>query len=89
MGISSNFENMAKKIQEYARLNDKVAQAYLSEQVTKTGNHKIRQAAFPVQADTSLQNMQELYEMVLQLEKVCDQACKELKEEFNKIKNQN
>jgi HPt (histidine-containing phosphotransfer) domain-containing protein len=29
MGISSNYENMAKKIQEYAHLNDKVGQAYL------------------------------------------------------------
>ena len=89
MGISSDFENMAKKIQEYAHLNDKVGQAYLSAQVTKTGDDKISPSAFPVRADTSLLNRQELYEMVLQLEKVCGQACIELEEEFNKIKNQN
>jgi CheY-like chemotaxis protein len=89
MGISSNYENMAKKIQEYAHLNDKVGQAYLSAQVTKTGDDKISPSAFPVRADTSLLNRQELYEMVLQLEKVCGQACIELEEEFKKIKNQN
>ncbi len=53
MGISSDFENMAKKIQEYAGIQQ--------------------------QAD----GMQEL---VLQLENVCDQACKELEEEYNLIK---
>jgi hypothetical protein len=61
----------------------------ISAQVTKTGDDKISPSAFPVRADTSLLNRQELYEMVLQLEKVCGQACIELEEEFNKIKNQN
>ena len=54
MGISADFENMAKKVQEYSR--------------TK-------------------QQTDELSDMVLQLEAVCKQACKELKEEFNTIKN--
>ena len=56
MGISADFESMAKKVQEYSR--------------TK-------------------QQTDELPDMVLQLEIVCKQACKELKEEFNTIKNAN
>jgi len=54
MGISSDFENMAKKIQEYA-----------STQKQTDGIH----------------------DLVLQLELVCSQACRELEEEFNTIKN--
>ena len=54
MGISTDFENMAKKIQDYA--------------------------------DTQ-QQTDGIYDLVLQLEKVCAQACDELKQEFNKIKN--
>ncbi len=54
VGISADFENMAKKIQEYASTQH--------------------------QTDA-------IHEMVLKLEKVCDQACAELLEEFNKIKN--
>lgn len=50
MGISADFENMAKKIQEYA-----------STQRQTDGIH----------------------ELVLQLEQVCSQACRELEEEFN------
>lgn len=56
MGICIDFENMAKKIQEYA-----VAQK---------------------QSD-------EIKELVNQLDKVCSQACKELEEEFNRIKSMN
>jgi hypothetical protein len=56
MGISVDFENMAKKVQEYA------------------GIHK--------QAEG-------IQDMVLQLGNVCTQACKELEEEFVKIKNAN
>ncbi len=56
MGISIDFENMAKKVQEYASTQQ--------------------------QADG-------IPDLVLQLENVCVQACKELEEEFNKIKNAN
>jgi PAS domain S-box-containing protein len=54
MGISTDFENMAKKIQEYA-----------STQKQTDG----------------------IPDLVLQLEKVCVQACSELEEEFNRIKS--
>jgi len=54
MGINTDFENMAKKIQDYA-----------STQQLADGIH----------------------DMILQLENVCTQACKELTEEFNSIKN--
>jgi PAS domain S-box-containing protein len=53
VGISTDFENIAKKIQEYASLQ---------------------------------QQTDGIPGMVLQLEKVCTQACKELEEEFNAIK---
>ncbi len=53
MGISADFENMAKKVQEYANM-----------QLHSTN----------------------LQDMVLQLETICMQACKELKHEFNVIK---
>ena len=56
MGISSVFEDMAKKVQEYAN---------------------------------SQQQSEGIPEMVQQLENVCVQACKELEEEFNTIKNAN
>jgi CheY-like chemotaxis protein len=54
MGISHDFENIAKKVQEYAITQE--------------------------QSDT-------ICEMVLQIEHVCEQACSELKEEFNSIKS--
>ena len=54
MGISTDFENMAKKVQDYA-----------STQQLADG----------------------IPDMVLQLENICAQACKELTEEFNSIKN--
>jgi CheY-like chemotaxis protein len=56
VGISSNFENMAKKLQVYA---------------------------------SSQQHAEEMPEIVLQLEIVCTQACNELKQEFDTIKNTN
>ena len=56
MGISSNFENMAKKVQEYA-----------STQKQTDG----------------------IPDLVLQLGNICEQACVELQEEFNAIKNTN
>ena len=54
MGINTTFENMAKKIQEYAITQE--------------------------QTDT-------ISDMVLQIESICTQACMELTEEFNMIKN--
>jgi PAS domain S-box-containing protein len=54
MGISSNFENMANKIQELA---------------------------------TAPEKTEEIHELVQQLEEVCLQACTELQEEFDTIKN--
>jgi signal transduction histidine kinase/DNA-binding response OmpR family regulator len=54
MGMHKDFENMAKKIQEY----------------TSTQEH-----------------LDEVQELVIQLENICFQACEELKEEHNLIKN--
>ena len=54
MGISTDFESMAKKVQEFAR---------------------------------SQQEADSIIEMVTQLENVCVEACRELEEEFNRIKN--
>jgi PAS domain S-box-containing protein len=56
MGISTDFENMAKKIQDYS---------------------------------SKLDTSNEIQEMVLQLETICEQACKELEEELNMIKKNN
>jgi len=56
MGIGINFENMAKKVQEYA-VNQKQAEG--------------------------------IPDLVLQLEKICSQACTELKVEYNRIKKTN
>ncbi len=53
MGIHKNFENMAKKIQEYATLREE---------------------------------SDEIHELVAELENICTQACKELKNELNNIK---
>lgn len=54
MGISTDFENMAKKVQEYA---------------------------------STQQQTDGIPDLVLQLENICAQACTELTEEFNTIKN--
>jgi len=56
MGISPDFEHMAKKVQEYA---------------------------------TTLNQEEEINDMILQLENVCTQACMELEEEYNTIKSTN
>ena len=56
MGISADFENMAKKIKEYA---------------------------------STQQQTDGIPDLVLQLENICAQACKELEEEFNTIKSTN
>ena len=54
MGMHVDFENLAKKIQEFAKAQEK---------------------------------MEEIHDFVLQLEQVCIQACVELEEEYNLIKN--
>ncbi|MDP3945534.1 MAG: hypothetical protein Q8Q51_06530, partial [Lutibacter sp.] len=54
MGISADFENMAKKVQEYAR---------------------------------NQENTDEIPDLVVQLDSVCAQACEELTEAFNEVKN--
>ena len=56
MGISADFENMAKQVKEYA------------------GTKQLPEG---------------VYGLVLQIERVCYQACIELKEEFNEIKKRN
>ncbi len=56
VGISKDFEDMAKKVQEYAGV---------------------------------MQQSESIKEMILQIGNVCTQACLELREEFNKIKNKN
>ena len=56
MGIHTDFENIAKKVQEYA---------------------------------STQQQTDVIQGMVLQLENICNQACVELEEEFNTIKNNN
>jgi len=66
MGISADFEDMAKKIQEYARLR----------------------AEMDMNDERAI-NSQQIKELVLQLEKVCVQACKELEEELTNIKSSN
>jgi NTP pyrophosphatase (non-canonical NTP hydrolase) len=55
MGISSEYEDMAKKIQNY------------------TGDLEDKR--------------EEIDDLVLQLSRVCNQACEELEIEFNNIKN--
>jgi hypothetical protein len=56
VGISTDFENVARKVQDYA---------------------------------SSQQQTEDIHDMVLQLESICTQACKELQEEFNTIKTAN
>ncbi|NOU18960.1 MAG: response regulator [Bacteroidales bacterium] len=61
MGISTDFENMAKKVQEFS----------ITQQETKV----------------NLIDNQGVFEMVMQLENICNQACSELEEEYNRIKS--
>lgn len=56
MGISTDFESMAKKVQEFARTQ---------------------------------QQTEDIQDMVLQLENVCQEACHELEEELKRIKKTN
>jgi oligoendopeptidase F len=54
MGISEDFENMARKVQEYAMTN---------------------------------QQTDKINDLVLQIERACNQACTELEEELIILKN--
>ena len=69
MGISSDFEDIAKQVQEYARWKDKVGKLNTS-----------------LQINAGMPTGKEIHHLVMQLGKVCEQACKELEEELNTIK---
>ena len=71
IGVSKNVENIAKKVQEYARLN--------GDSLNGLSGQDVAQVITQEQTD-------KISDLVLQLENVCEQACKELKEEFNTIK---
>jgi signal transduction histidine kinase/DNA-binding response OmpR family regulator len=75
MGISADAEEMAKKVQESAGM-------FAREMVT---NDKGGSANIPI--STSPLNSLDLHNLVLQLEKVCAQACKELEKELIALKN--
>jgi signal transduction histidine kinase/DNA-binding response OmpR family regulator len=78
MGINSDFEDLAKKVQEWARM---------SACAETDGNEKTGQANAHI--NTSPLNSLEIHDLVLQLEKVCGQACEKLKEELTTLKNNN
>ncbi|NEW80682.1 MAG: response regulator, partial [Gelidibacter sp.] len=63
VGISSDYEEMAKKVQEYAR-NQQNTETFISDKV-------------------------EITALVLDIENICLQACKELEEAYNTIKTTN
>ena len=69
MGISLDFEDIAKQVQEYARWKDKVGKLNT-----------------PLQINAGMPTGKEIHHLVMQLGKVCEQACKELEEELNTIK---
>jgi CheY-like chemotaxis protein len=78
MGISADIENLAKKVQEYARMH------ILAEtDINAEGKRPKLSINDPVWAN------QDIQPLVLQLEKVCGQACKELAEELSIIKTTN
>ena len=61
MGIHEDFENMARKVQDYA--------------------------SYQIQLDARMTERKGIPELVEKLETVCEQACIELKQEFNSINN--
>ena len=94
VGISTEFENMAKKIQEYAGAQKTDASqpalpAYLPSQPTGQVGVRLREAGRTSGRTTSggEPDRQRITDLVLQLESVCLQACRELEEEFSTIKN--
>jgi len=78
MGISTDFEDLAKKVQESARMSTR-AGADVNDEGGQTNTH----------INAGLLNSREIHNLVLQLEKVCGQACKELEEELTTIKSNN
>jgi hypothetical protein len=74
--MNKDFEDLAKKVQECARIS-----ASAETNITDGGGQANKET------NTSLLNCMEINDLVLQLEKVCGQACKELEEELNTIKN--
>ena len=76
MGISNEFELMAKKIQELTLLCSNAEIAI---------NDRVKLSA--IQTNTNFLGNIEIHELALQLEKVCWQACKELIRELKVIKN--
>ena len=94
VGISTEFENMAKKIQEYAGAQKTDASqpalpAYLPSQPTGQVGVRLREAGRTSGRTTSggEPDRPRIADLVLQLESVCLQACRELEEEFSTIKN--
>ena len=77
VGIHTDFENMAKKIQEYAGAQ-------------KTDTSQPALPAYRTSGRTTLEGEPDrpgITDLVLQLESVCLQACRELEEEFSTLKN--
>jgi PAS domain S-box-containing protein len=61
VGIDTDFETKAKKIQEYARLNKEAGQQGIE-----------------MQTNDDLPVQQEMADLILQIENICNRACKEL-----------
>jgi hypothetical protein len=79
MGIHIDFENMAKKIQDYARMTGSAGDpARPANTKQKKGTGGITEPGGP--------GKQAIAGMVLQLESVCLQACTELETELTNIK---
>ena len=78
MGISADFESVAKKVQECARM-------YALAEID--GKDQGEQPNLPI--NDSVCNNPEIHGLVLQLEKVCGEAYKELEQELTAIKNKN
>jgi len=77
MGISEEYENMAKKIQEFARLSARAG----------TDGNETGKAGSQQHIEACLPDRQEIHGLVLQLATICEKACIELGMEFNKLKN--
>jgi CheY-like chemotaxis protein len=78
VGMSTDFKDLAKKIQESAHIYAR-AETDVRSQDAQLSTH----------INDSPLNSQEIHGLVFQLEKVCVQACKELEEELIAIKNKN
>ncbi|MDP9046971.1 MAG: ATP-binding protein [Bacteroidota bacterium] len=76
MGISTDFEDAAKKVQEWARMSARNESGI--DNKNESGNTPFIAGRLPAP---------EISDLVLQLEKVCTRACKELELELITIKN--